>query len=75
MMLEVDGCEKCKEGKGPTMKEISEIMLSLGSWYAINLDGGGSSTSVLNGTLVNHPTCVDVIFKCQRKVTSVVCVV
>ena len=75
MMLEVDGCEKCKEGKGPTMKEISEMMLSLGSWYAINLDGGGSSTSVLNGTLVNHPTCVDVIFKCQRKVTSVVCVV
>ena len=75
MMLEVDGCEKCKEGKGPTMKEISEIMVNLGSSYAINLDGGGSSTSVLNGTLVNHPTCVDVIFKCQRKVTSVVCVV
>jgi len=34
-----------------------------------------SSTSVVNGTLVNHPTCVDVILKCQRKVTSVVCVV
>lgn len=75
MMLEVDGCEKCKEGKGPTMKEISDIMVGLGSWYAINLDGGGSSTTVLNGTLVNHPTCVDVIFKCQRKVTSVVCIV
>ena len=57
------------------MKEISDIMVNLGSSYAINLDGGGSSTSVVNGTLVNHPTCIDIIFKCQRKVTSVVCVV
>jgi exopolysaccharide biosynthesis protein len=74
MMLEVDGCEKCKDGKGPTMKEISDIMVNLGSKYAVNLDGGGSSTSVVNGTVVNHPTCVDVILKCQRRVTSVVCV-
>jgi len=75
MMLEVDGCEKCKDGKGPTMQDISQMMVNLGASYAVNLDGGGSSTSVVNGTLVNHPTCVDVILKCQRKVTSVVCVV
>ena len=57
------------------MQDISQMMVNLGASYAVNLDGGGSSTSVVNGTLVNHPTCVDVILKCQRKVTSVVCVV
>ena len=54
MMLEVDGCEKRKDGKGPTMQDISQMMVNLGASYAVNLDGGGSSTSVVNGTLVNH---------------------
>ena len=73
MSLVVDGCEKCKEGKGPTMKEISDVMVQLGASYAVNLDGGGSSTIVVNDTVKNHPTCIDVIFPCERRVTSAVC--
>lgn len=36
--------------------EAADIMKDLGAINAINLDGGGSSTLVINNTLVNHPS-------------------
>jgi uncharacterized protein YigE (DUF2233 family) len=38
---------------GLTMVELGELMLSLGCEYALNLDGGGSSTLYLEGRVVN----------------------
>lgn len=40
---------------GATLGESAELMRSLGARDAINLDGGGSTTMVVNGRLRNHP--------------------
>jgi hypothetical protein len=40
---------------GLTMLELAEVMLELGSESAINLDGGGSTTLVHRGHLLNRP--------------------
>ncbi len=40
---------------GMTVKELAELMLELGCVEALNLDGGGSSTMVLEGTVINEP--------------------
>ena len=41
--------------RGVTMTEFAEIFTGLGATTAYNLDGGGSSTLVFNGELVNNP--------------------
>lgn len=41
---------------GLTLLELATFMESLGVSDAYNLDGGGSSTMVFNGTVVNNPT-------------------
>ena len=43
------------ESAGVTLPELAEIMASLGATEAYNLDGGGSSTMVSDGTVVNDP--------------------
>lgn len=40
---------------GMTMKRLAELMLELGCVEALNLDGGGSSTMVIDGTVINEP--------------------
>lgn len=40
---------------GVTMNGLAQIMLDLGATTAYNIDGGGSSTMVLGGKLVNNP--------------------
>jgi exopolysaccharide biosynthesis protein len=35
---------------GITLNELATLMISLGAQYAMNLDGGGSSTMVVEGT-------------------------
>ena len=37
------------------MRELAEVMLALGAESAINLDGGGSTTLVHKGHLLNRP--------------------
>lgn len=39
-----------------TLYEFADVLLDYGFVQAINLDGGGSTTLIINGTLVNHPT-------------------
>lgn len=39
---------------GMSLREFAELFVGLGATSAINLDGGGSTTMVLNGTVVNH---------------------
>ncbi len=41
--------------KGYEMKELSQLMSSLGCSVAYNLDGGKSSEMVFDGTLYSHP--------------------
>jgi hypothetical protein len=35
--------------EGITLKELADLMISLGAYYAMNLDGGGSSTMAVQG--------------------------
>lgn len=41
--------------RGVTMTEFAQLFVSRGAHVAYNLDGGGSSTMVFNGALVNNP--------------------
>jgi hypothetical protein len=40
---------------GLTLAELADLMLALGAYDAINLDGGGSTSLVRGGRLVNRP--------------------
>jgi exopolysaccharide biosynthesis protein len=53
IVLVVDGRQS--DSRGVTLDELSTLMHDLGAVEAINLDGGGSSTLVVNNTLVNRP--------------------
>ncbi len=41
---------------GATIEELRDVMLALGATDAMNLDGGGSSTLVINGHVINTPS-------------------
>ena len=47
---------RTEESEGLTLYELAEFMQSLGVQTAYNLDGGGSSTMVYQGGVVNNPT-------------------
>lgn len=49
-------CEgRADEEAGLTMEELATAMVGLGAGAAINLDGGGSASLVVGGTLANTP--------------------
>lgn len=54
VLVVVDG--RRKGSKGMTAKQCGELMLELGCYNAVNLDGGGSSEMIVNNTIVNHPS-------------------
>lgn len=47
---------RTRESEGLTLKELAEFMQALGVTVGYNLDGGGSSTMVFMGEVVNNPT-------------------
>lgn len=47
---------RTKENTGLSLRQLAELMQSLGAQTAYNLDGGGSSTMVFQGRVVNSPT-------------------
>jgi hypothetical protein len=46
LLLTVDG-RNANHSRGMTTTEVADVLISYGAFYAINLDGGGSSTLVL----------------------------
>jgi exopolysaccharide biosynthesis protein len=42
--------------EGLTLDEEAQLMQSLGAVDAMNLDGGGSTSFVLGGQTINHPS-------------------
>lgn len=44
------------ESAGLSLSQMAEFLQSLGAVNAYNLDGGGSSTMVFNGNVINNPT-------------------
>ena len=56
---------------GLSLSELASFMTGLGVTCAYNLDGGGSSTMVFNGTVVNQPTTNGNTIS-ERKVSDIV---
>ncbi|MDR0899966.1 MAG: phosphodiester glycosidase family protein [Lactobacillaceae bacterium] len=46
---------RTSESEGLSLSELAQVMVDNGATYAYNLDGGGSSTMVLNGKVINNP--------------------
>lgn len=52
-LLVVDGRQP--ESRGVSLDELAAMMQDLGAFEALNLDGGGSSTMIADGVLLNRP--------------------
>lgn len=50
----VDGRQELSIGM--SFQEMADFLLSIGVWNAINLDGGGSTTMVVEGQIMNSPS-------------------
>jgi hypothetical protein len=53
-LLVVDG--RSVRSVGMTLVELAALMRRLGAWQALNFDGGGSTTMVIDGVIVNTPS-------------------
>ncbi len=62
---------RTSESKGLTLSQLAQVMSDLGCTQAYNLDGGGSTTMVWNGTVVNKPTTNGHSIK-ERSVSDVI---
>ena len=62
---------RTSESKGLKLYQLAEFMTSLGVKTAYNLDGGGSSTMVFNGRVINNPTTNGKTIK-ERSVSDIV---
>lgn len=62
---------RTEESSGVSLYELAEFMQKLGVQTAYNLDGGGSSTMVFNGAVVNCPTSDGRRIQ-ERKVSDIV---
>ena len=53
-LLTVDG--RTEKSVGMTVVELADLLRRLGAWQAMNFDGGGSATMVIDGLLANVPS-------------------
>lgn len=53
-LVTVDGRQA--RSAGMTLAELASVMRGLGSYQAVNLDGGGSTAMVIRGVVVNTPS-------------------
>ncbi|GIQ85622.1 hypothetical protein KIPB_007322, partial [Kipferlia bialata] len=76
VIVEVDGDESLNIGL--SLDQFADLLISdYGVYNAINLDGGGSATVVVDGSIVNAPSdrCATAHCSfCSRAVTSIVCI-
>ena len=69
----VDGIEELDIGVD--LYEFAEILIGQKVKHAINLDGGGSTTMILNKRVWNFPNCDDKVNSfCERAVTTSACI-
>ena len=69
LLVVSDGRTEASEGL--SLYELALFMSELGVETAYNLDGGGSSTMVFNGSVVNQPTTGGQIIR-ERKVSDII---
>ncbi|XP_075873167.1 N-acetylglucosamine-1-phosphodiester alpha-N-acetylglucosaminidase isoform X2 [Nelusetta ayraudi] len=74
VLVQLDGQTR---QRGMSLWELADFLQRNGVVNAINLDGGGSSTFVADGSLASYPSdhCVpDSRWRCARRVSTVLCV-
>lgn len=54
ILITIDGRQE--SSSGVSLTEFAGLMRTLGVYEGLNLDGGGSTTMVINGIVVNHPS-------------------
>ena len=64
---------RTSENDGLTLYEMASFLKSLGAKTAYNLDGGGSSTMVFMGKVINNPT-TNGRNTSERSVSDIVCI-
>ncbi len=62
---------RTKESAGLSLLQLAGIMIDLGVTTGYNLDGGGSSTMIFNGRIVNKPTSHGDVIK-ERGISDIV---
>ena len=62
---------RTSESTGLSLYQMAQFLQGLGVTTAYNLDGGGSSTMVFNGTVINNPTTNGNTIS-ERKVSDIV---
>jgi hypothetical protein len=55
LMVTVDGRRR-RYSRGITLRGLAWLFKSLGARWALNLDGGGSTTMVVRGRVINRPS-------------------
>jgi len=64
--------------RGISLYEFVDLLLSFGVVNAINLDGGGSSTLVVNGTVINYPSDTrqinNISYGVEHQVSTILCI-
>ena len=64
---------RTNESEGLSLLELAQVLQDLGAETAYNLDGGGSSTMVFQGKVVNNPTTNGKRIT-ERSVSDIVCI-
>ncbi|MEE8368756.1 MAG: phosphodiester glycosidase family protein, partial [Thermoanaerobaculia bacterium] len=55
LLVTVDGRQP-RKSVGMTLRELTDLFLELGAESAMNLDGGGSTSMVIDGNTINSPS-------------------
>ncbi len=55
LLVAVEAASGNGVGAGMSLEELAATMIKLGAWQAMNLDGGGSTTFVADGRVLNRP--------------------
>ncbi len=71
VLVVADG--RTTQSTGLSLYQLASFMQELGVQTGYNLDGGGSSTMVFNGTVINQPTTNGKTIA-ERKVSDIVCI-
>ena len=64
---------RTSESEGLSLRELAQVLQDLGATTAYNLDGGGSSTMVFRGQIINNPTTNGKRIS-ERSVSDIVCI-
>ncbi|XP_065185413.1 N-acetylglucosamine-1-phosphodiester alpha-N-acetylglucosaminidase-like [Sycon ciliatum] len=62
--------------RGVNLREFADVLIEHGVVNAINLDGGGSATTVVRDVVASYPSdhCGNPIYRCGRRVSTIICV-